>query len=321
MRLAASLATFALYSAAAQATQLDALAWLGKIATAARQQNYSGTFIHQVGSRVETFKIVHLRDEWGEHEKLEMLDGIPREVVRNNNEVLCFESDEKNVVVEKRKPKNTFPALLADNIGPITQYYNVKVGDTGRVTGILCQNILFEPKDNFRYRHKLCAEAASGMLLKVSTLNDTNEVVAQTAFTDLTIGGKIDKELLKPKLTGKKVVIVTDKPAQADVTSVDPNWSFTGLPPGFTNTMGFKRSLPGKEQPVNQLVFSDGMTSVSVFIEPLPGSTKAMQGLSSQGVINVYARAVEKHQITVIGEVPSATVIQIGNAITYTRKP
>lgn len=319
MRVAATIAVAALCSASAQATQLDALAWLGKITVAAHQQNYSGTYIHQVGSRVETFKIVHARDEWGEHEKLEMLDGIPREIVRNNDEVLCFESDDKNVVVEKRKPKNTFPALSAGNVGILTENYNAKLGDTGRVTGILCQNVLLEPKDSYRYRHKLCADTTSGILLKISTLNDNNEVVAQTAFTQLNIGGKIDKEQLKPKLAGKKVVIATDKPAPSDVQNIDPNWSVTALPPGFVRTMAFKRNLPGKQQPVNQLVFSDGLASVSVFIEPLGSNAKPFQGLSSQGVINVYAKTLENHQITVLGEVPGSTVMLIGKAVAYNR--
>lgn len=319
MRIAVSLAITALCSAAAQASQLEAVAWLGKVSTAGHQQNYSGTYIHQVGSRMETFKIVHSRDEWGEHEKLEMLDGVPREVVRNNNEVLCFESDDKNVVVEKRKPRNTFPTLLAGNAGALTENYTIKLGDTGRVTGLLCQHILLEPKDQYRYRHKLCADTASGILLKISTLNDNNEVVAQTAFTQISIGGKIDKEQLKPKLDGKKVVIATDKPSLSDAQNADPNWNITTLPPGFTRTMAFKRTLPGKDQPVNQLVYSDGLASVSVFIEPLSGTTKPFQGLSNQGVINVYARTLENHQITVLGEVPSGTVTLIGKAVVYNR--
>lgn len=317
MKAAAAFAVAALCSTAAQATQLDAIAWLAKITLAAQQLNYSGTYIHQVGSRMETFRIAHSRDEWGEHERLEMLDGLPREVVRNNNEVLCFEGDEKNVVVEKRRPRLTFPALVAGNVGALTETYTVRVGDTGRVTGLLCQHILLEPKDGYRYRHKLCADTATGMLLKISTLNEANEVLTQTAFTQLAIGGKIDKEQLRPKLTGKKVVIATERPATGENQNADPNWNVPALPPGFVRTMAFKRNLPGKDQPVNQLVFSDGLASVSVFIEPLTGSAKAFQGLSSQGVINVFAKTLENHQVTVLGEVPSATVSLIGKAVTF----
>ena len=301
----------------AQAAQPEGAAWLRKIADAAQQQNYSGTYIYQYGNRVETFKITHLYDERGEHEKLEVLDDTPREIVRNNDEVLCFEGDSSAVVVEKRKFRKIFPALLPNQSNTLLDNYQVRMGEVGRVTGIPCQNILLDPKDSYRYRHRLCADSASGMLLKASMLNDKNEVLAQTVFTQLVIGGKIDKEQLKPKLSGRKVVLGADKGALSEAQRPDPAWSVSALPPGFASILAVKRTMPGKEHPFNQLVYSDGLATVSVFIEPLSAALKAVQGLSSQGIINVYARVVDDHQVTVLGEVPATTVSQIGNAVVH----
>lgn len=311
--------------APAQAAQPDsstganAIAWLHKIAGAAHEQNYAGTYIHQHGNHVETFKIVHLRDSRGEHEKLEVLDDAPREIVRNNGEVLCFEGDAQSVVVEKRKLRNTFPALLPSQVNALLDNYAVKMGDSGRVTGIACQNIVLEPKDNLRYRHKLCADNITGMLLKASTLNDRNEVVAQTAFTQIVIGGKIEPIQLKPKLSGRKVVISSGNPMINDAEGSAMAWSVSQLPPGFTKIMSVKRMLPGKDSPVSHLVFSDGLATLSVFIEPLAGIAKPMQGLSNRGVIHIYARIVDDHQVTVLGEVPAATVMQTGNSVVYAK--
>jgi sigma-E factor negative regulatory protein RseB len=301
----------------AHAAPPDAVSWLRKIADAATQQNYAGTYIYQYGNRVETFKITHLYDERGEHEKLEVLDDIPREIVRNNGEVLCFEGDAGAVVVEKRKFRKLFPALLPSQINSLLENYQIRMGDTGRVTGILCQRITLDPKDNYRYRHSLCADTASGLLLRASMINDRGEVLAQTTFTQLDIGGKIDKEQLKPKLSGRKMVIHSDKAVVTDAQQFDAAWNVTQLPAGFTRTMAVKRTMQGKEHPVNQLVFSDGLATVSVFIEPMAVLAKPVQGASSQGVINVYSRAVDGHQVTVLGEVPAATVAQIGNAVTH----
>lgn len=294
----------------------NAAAWLRKIADAAHEQNYVGTYIYQHGSHVETFKIVHLYDSRGEHEKLEVLDDTPREIVRNNGEVLCFEGDAQSVTVEKRKFRNAFPTLLPSQVDTLLENYAVKMGEAGRVTGTPCQNIVLEPKDNLRYRHKLCADIATGMLLKASTLNDQNEVVAQTAFTQITIGGKIDKAQLKPKLSGRKVVISSGNP-MADDMEGSPSWNVSQQPPGFARVMAAKRMLPGKDSPVSHLVFSDGLATVSVFIEPVAGMAKPMQGLSNQGVVHIYAKTMDGHQITVLGEVPAATVMQIGNSIVH----
>ena len=301
----------------AQAAQPEGVAWLRKIADAAQQQNYSGTYIYQYGNRVETFRITHLYDERGEHEKLEVLDGAPREIVRNNEEVLCFEGDASAVVVERRKFRKIFPALLPAQVNTLLDNYQVRLGEMGRVTGIPCQNILLEPKDTYRYRHRLCADSVSGMLLKASMLNDKNEVLAQTAFTQLAIGGKIEKEQLKPKLTGRRVVLGPDKSMVTEAQRADPAWSVAALPPGFAATLAVKRNVPGKERPFDQLVYSDGLATVSVFIEPLSAAMKPVQGSSSQGIINVFAKVVDEHQVTVMGEVPAATVIQIGNAVVH----
>lgn len=301
----------------AHAAPPDAVSWLRKMANAAIQQNYSGTYIYQSGNRVETFKITHLYDERGEHEKLEVMDDTPREIVRNNGEVLCFEGDAGAVLVEKRKFRKLFTALMPSQINSLLENYQIRIGDTGRVTGILCQRINLDPKDNYRYRHSLCADSSSGLLLRASMLNEKGEVLAQTTFTQLAIGGKIDKEQLKPKLSGRKVVIHSDKGVVTDAQQFDPAWSVSPLPPGFAKVMAVKRTMQGKEYPVNQLVFSDGLASVSVFIEPLAGLDKPVQGASSQGMINVYARVLDDHQVTVVGEVPAATVLQIGNAVVH----
>lgn len=294
----------------------DAIAWLRKIAGAAREQNYTGTFIYQHGNHVEVFKITHLHDSKGEHEKLEVLDDKPREIVRNNNEVLCFEGNNQSAIVEKRKFRNAFPELLPSQVDTLLNNYSVKMGDVGRVTGISCQNIVLEPKDNLRYRYKLCADNATGMLLKVSTLNDKGEVMAQTAFTQIAIGGKIDKAQLKPKLSGRKVMISNGK-FMADETEDSPSWSVPQLPSGFAKVMAVKRMLPGKVLPVSHMVFSDGLAAISVFIEPLGGTEKPMLGLSNRGVINVYAKILNGHQITVLGEVPAATVTQTGISVIH----
>ncbi len=299
----------------AHAEQTEGVAWLHKIADAAQQLNYSGTYIYQYGNRVETFKIAHLHDERGEHEKLEVLDDTPREIVRNNDEVLCFEGDTSSVVVEKRKFRKIFPALLPSQVNTLLDNYQVKIGKIGRVTGIPCQYIILDPKDNYRYSHRLCADSASGMLLKASMLNEKHEVLAQTAFTQLVIGGKIDKEQLKPKLTGRKVVLNTDKAVVSDIRQSEKSWNVSALPPGFTRILALKRTMPGKAHPFNQLVYSDGLATVSVFIEPLSASVKPVQGSSSQGIINVYAKVLDDYQVTVLGEVPAATVSQIGNSV------
>jgi sigma-E factor negative regulatory protein RseB len=299
------------------AQQLDGLGWLKKVAAAAHQSNYTGTFIYQYGSHVETTRIVHLKDETGEHEKLESLDGPPREIVRSNDEVLCYQADSTSVVVEKKKLGKSFPALLPGQLGSIAENYYIRLGEQDRVAGYPCQVIVLEPKDRFRYRQKFWAENASGLLLKAVTMTEKNEVVDQISFTQVTIGGQIDRELLKPKLAGRKVIIQSEQLDPAEQKKSESAWVIAKLPPGFEKVATTRRLMPGKDKPVTHMVFSDGLAALSVFIEPIQSSAKPAQGLSKLGGLHMYSRPVANHQVTVLGEVPAETVMQVGNSIGY----
>lgn len=303
---------------AESAQEGEALHWLQKAAAAARQMNYSGVFIHRYGNHVETSRITHAVDGSGEHEKLEALDGPPREVIRNDGQVLCYLPDNKTVITEKRRARKAFPALLPSRVGGLGENYQIKMGAQERVGGHDCRLIIIEPRDAFRYGHVLCAENKTALLLKASLVNQKHETVEQFSFTHLDIGGKIEKSQLLPRLAGKSAA--RDNPAQVEELAPDTGWVVKQPPPGFTKVMEMKRTMAGKKSPVNHLVLSDGVVAVSVFIEPWAEIANPSQGLSSQGAVNVYARRVADSQVTVLGEVPAATVMQIGNSVVYGEK-
>ena len=291
----------------------EAFALLQRMANAAHQLNYVGSFVYQHGQRMETSHITHMKDARGEHEKLVMLDGKRRQVFRNDEVVYCFLSDEKTVMVDKRRLKRTFPALIPTQLSELNEFYDVKVDGQGRVAGRDSVQIVLTPKDSYRYGHRLWSDSQTGLLLKASTWNEQNELVDQFFFSDIKIGIPIDPKEVKPALRGKKLVRSTGEDL-SQTLPIDPGWDIAP-PPGFKRTMASKRVLPGARMPVNHVVFSDGLAAVSVFIEPT--SNKTVPGLSSQGAVQVYTRIVDNHQVTVLGEVPQVTVMKIGDAINF----
>lgn len=308
---------FAQTTLADGAPSMDALGWLQKTAAAAHRLNYVGTFVYQRNNRTETSRITHLADEAGEHEKLEVLDGPPREIIRNNDEVLCYLPDSKTVTLNKLKAGKSFPALLPSQFHGVGENYLVKLGERERVAGHECQVITLESNDAFRYGHRICADIATGLPLKAVVMNEKNDLVDQFFFTQITIGGMIDRNQFKPSAALKKV---GHDAAQGEVMPPDANWIVAQAPPGFRKILEMKRRLPGKKAAVNHVVFSDELAAVSVFIEPQASAEKPVQGLSSQGAIHVYGKSVASHQVTVLGEVPAITVMQIGNSIAYKGK-
>lgn len=307
---------------------LRAQSWLKKIQSAAQKLNYSGTFVYQQGSQMRTSRITHLLDGRNEIEKLEILDGKPREYVRNNDEVTCYVPETKTLLVEKRVTHDVFPAILATNPTDLAEFYNVRTDETGRVAGHDCQAIVLEPKDRLRYGYKLWAEKATGLLLRAQTLNEKREVVEQISFTQISIGN-IDRNKVRPSFSN-----TTGWRQESAVMSQGSlsGWTVKSLPPGFKKIREVKRMVSdasasglaattlqsaaqSSQREVSQMVFSDGLAAISVFIEP--GSQSRTEGSLQQGALNIVGKRQGDFWLTIVGEVPSAAIRQVANSIEF----
>jgi sigma-E factor negative regulatory protein RseB len=303
--------------AAAPSPGDDGVAWLKKMASAARKLNYSGTFVYHHAGRGETSRIVHfVNAAGGEFERLETIDGPQREVIRTNDQVTCYLPGTKTVIIEKRSARR-FPALLPEQLGGVADSYTVRVTGQDRVAGFDCKVVSLEPRDKLRYGHQFCAETASGLLLRARTLNERSEPLESFVFTELKIGGSFSRDQVKSKYAGKSKdwKVDTSSLVLSDV-SADTGWVLKNRPAGFRKLTELKRSIAGRAAMVSQIVYSDGLAAVSVFIEPLP-KAQPPQSLSHQGSVNIYVRRISDHMVTVLGETPAATVMQIANSLEF----
>jgi sigma-E factor negative regulatory protein RseB len=292
----------------------DAMAWLKKIATASRHFNYAGTFVYQHGRQMETSRIAHMSDASGEYEKLETLDGSPREIIRNNENVTCYLPESKTVIIEKRTSRQ-FPALLPDQLTGITDNYVVTKGGQDRVAGYDCQIIALEPKDNLRYGHMYCADLASGLALRARTVNEKGGMVDMFVFTQLVIGAGVSRDMLKSRFAGLSNSWHIDRAAlDRSESAADSGWVLKTPLAGFKKLTEVKRSIPGRATPVSHIVYSDGLAAVSVFVEPMSKSPPS-PGATYQGAVNMYVKSAADQVVTVVGEAPANTVKQIAESI------
>ena len=313
-RAAAALLAFsaAQFPAFAEAQSPEALGWLRRIHEASQKLSYAGTFVYQRGGRAETSRIA--RDAQADIERLEVLDGVPREIVRTRDAVRCYLPDSRVVKVDRRSADRSFPALLPERVGTLARYYDIELGGKERVAGFESQTVLLTPKDNLRYGYRLYADAKSGMLLKAVTVDAKGETVEQFSFTQLAIG-PVTREQVTPRHKARewRVEDARTEPARL------PGWVLSAELPGFRKVIELKRRI-GASRPVGQMVYSDGLAAVSVFIEPMDGGGDPVQtGTASLGAVNIYTREVANHRVTVVGEAPAASVQRIGNAVEYRR--
>lgn len=312
---ALSLCAFLAPSQAMAEAPGDPLSWLGRVASAGQRLNYSGTFIYQSGRNFETSRIVHMVDASGEYERLEVLDGSPREVIRSNGEVRCVLPDQKVVIVDRPGGKRTFPSRLPASFTALAENYRIRKGEIGRVAGLDTQLIVLEPKDDLRYGHMLWAELESGLLLKARMVDESGEIIEQFTFSDVSIGGDIDPEALKPRYHKDGEWKVVDAHGK-EVPREETGWVLSAPLPGFALTSIMRRPLGRDRGEALHLLYSDGLASISVFIEPVEvGITPIGLGPLATGAINIYKRSVDGHLVTALGEVPLHAVQRLGEGI------
>ncbi|HTS52653.1 MAG TPA: MucB/RseB C-terminal domain-containing protein [Burkholderiales bacterium] len=315
VRLLPSLVLLHLWVGAAFAETLqetEALVWLQKIANAARQLNYAGTFVYQHGDHVESSRITHFVDRAGECEKLETLDGPKREIIRTDDEILTLDGEHHVVKRERRTRRNSFPALLPDQLSHLTEHYQLRKGDQERIAGYDAQALVLEPRDGFRYGHKLWADVNTGLLLKARMLDERGHVVEQSVFTQLSIGSGVTRPSFGPLPPEWR----REQQGPDSAAPADTGWIVKDQPAGFRKIIEMRRLKAGTQTPVAHLVYSDGLAAVSVFIEPLPTTRKVQEGLTRQGAVNIYTRPLPDQLVTVLGEAPAVTVMQMANSVT-----
>jgi len=295
----------------------DGMALLRKIYLATEKLSYTGTFVYQQGDRTETSRITRVTGPGGDIERVEVLDGMPREIVRTRDTVRCYLPESQTVKVERRVDQRAFPGLLPEQISDLMRNYDITRGKTLRIAGYDCESVVLTPKDDLRYGYKLWADANSGMLLKARTFNRKGEIVEQFTFAQFAIGN-VSRDQARTRHSVQSWRIEDAAVAPANLARA--GWSVNPALPGFRRVAEVTRML-GEARPVGQMVYSDGMAAVSVFIEPVAGRAETVRpGLSSLGAFHIYTREVANHIVTVVGEAPAASVQRIANTVEF-RQP
>ncbi|MCL2876573.1 MAG: MucB/RseB C-terminal domain-containing protein [Betaproteobacteria bacterium] len=289
---------------------VDPLAWLDRIGKASRQLNYVGTFSYQTGWRTETSRIVHRYANGEESERMEVLDGSPREVIRKGKEVRCVLPAQRSVIIGQAVSRSSFPGRLPQNHAELTGNYRVRLGDVERVAGHEAQKLVLDPRDELRFGHVLWVEMQSGLLLKSQVLDAKGEVVEQFVFSDVRIGGKVGDEMLMPRVKVDADWRIVDVGGDSE-TLLKTQWILRDTLPGF-ELMAVMRHRSGGAL---QMVFSDGLAAISIFIEPAEAGVEARGAYPGGGAVNVFERDAGGHRITVLGEAPAPLVQRAAEAI------
>lgn len=301
----------------AWAGDADARAWLERMTRALATRSYEGKFFHLSASRSDSMWIIHSVADGKVSERLVALDNSGREIIRTESELICYLPDQRTVLVEKRGDRQSLLSSLPTYSAQLESHYSIETGPATKVLGRHTQLILVQPRDQYRYGYRLWLDKKTAMPLKSQLCDARGNVIEQILFAELQLRDDIPPERLKPGVdaTGFKWV---KQDAQAPRTPLARmGWYVVRLPAGFTLRTARIQRLEGSQQSIRHLVYSDGLASVSVFIEPRAAQgQRPGQGLAKLGSAFAYSRPMDGHQVTAVGEVPAATVEAIATNVT-----
>jgi len=307
-------------AAAAGASGLDAEAWLARLNTAAAESNYSGTMVFTAGGGlVSSSRVAHVCQGDQIYERVEALDGHQHRVYRHNETVHSVWPHKKIVVVEQ---KAATPSLVSTRrrVEPrALAHYTLSVKGSSVVAGRTARVLLLTPRDELRFAQRLLADEATGLLLRADVIDTHGRVLESSAFSDVTIGGRGDAKAVLEGMTPAGYQVMPS--ARQAVDWATQGWRLKAPVPGFELVGSVQRPglSRGSDAPALQVMFSDGLSYVSLFIEPWREPAHPQALAAEMGATHTLMQRVGDHWITAMGDVPRQTLEHLIDALEQRR--
>ncbi len=284
--------------------------WLQRMHEASRRRAYIGTLVVSSDGAMSSARVWHICDGRQQMERVEALTGTPRSTFRRNDEVITFSPQSRVAVVEKRESLGLFPQLLKSPDAAIEQFYGASMQGSERVAGFEADVVQLQPRDGWRFGYRIWSEKKTGLMVKLQTLDGQGRVLEQVAFSELQLDVPVSMDKLK-RMMGATDGYRLEKPALVKTTPQAEGWKLAQEVPGFRSMSCYRRPAPAGGDAL-QWVFSDGLATVSVFIEPYDPRRHAQEGQQAMGATHALVQRGRgtgaAWWLTLVGEVPPQTL-------------
>ena len=295
-------------SAAALAERVDPNDLLNRMGTAVQITSYEGTVIRIQDGKAEALKVIHTVTDGVIREKVVAQEGNGLEIIRNGNEVHCILPDSKSVLVEKWDDQSTLFSTLPSSQVRFGSEYDVSIVREERVAGRQTILIAIRPHDVYRYGHRIWLDTETAFPLQTQLIGEDGTAIEQVKFADISLNKEIHASALAPSISTENFRWL-NQPSRHVKREVENSWESTDLPSGFRAVATHGETMPGSEEVVTHILYSDGLANISVFVAQQDQASSA--GPSRVGGSNSYSASIDGHRITAVGEVPAITVKQI----------
>ena len=301
--------------------------WLLRMHEGSMKRAYVGTFVVSSASgSMSSARIWHVCDGKQQMERVESLTGTPRSTFRHNDEVITFLPEAKLARSERRETLGLFPNFLKASNSPIGEFYLARQTGSDRVAGYDADVVQITPKDNLRFGYRIWSEKKSGLVVKMQTLDGDSRVLEQAAFSELQLDAPVRMDKLGQMMAntdGYKV----EKTVPVKTTALAEGWALREQVAGFQPVSCYRRpaarQAPQAGPATMQWIFSDGLASVSLFVEPYDPARHVREAMSAMGATHALAQRISDKGgdwwLTVMGEAPPATLKAFAQSLERTK--
>lgn len=296
--------------------------WLVRIHEASSRQSYAGVFVVSVEGRMSSARIWHACEGGQQVERVESLSGQPRSTFRRNEQVLTFFPERRVVLSESRESLGLFPNLLQSHPRSMAQFYEVQPMGSERVAGFMADVVQLRPQDRYRFGYRVWTEQKTSLVLKLQTLDGRGRVLEQSAFSELQLDPPVSFSSLAQMMDNTQGWHV-ETPELVKTTPQAQGWTLRSGVPGFKSMNCYKRLMaagPGvRHESTVQWVFSDGLASVSLFMEAFDPRRHLQPELQALGSTYALSHRLNQWWITAVGEVPPQTLTAFVQGLARTK--
>ncbi len=290
--------------------------WLEKMLQAASNINYQGVIIYGDSKNWNSLHISHAVIAGQEYEKMLYLTGKPREFIRQGNQLMCIHANTNVTKLNKQLTQNPVAKNFVHGLMHSQKLYHITLQGQERIAGRAAQKISLTPKDPYRYSYQLWLDTHTALMLRSDMLNK-NQLLERFQFAQIQIGIDLPKMLFKPETKGQLTTAkIANNPPKDQAKP--QNWQMTWLPEGFKRPPMNIDSVSRQEHGEKQM-YSDGLSSFSIFIEPTLESMPEMQQQwgATAALVKYKLHNKQLYKITIVGELPILAMQKIADAIHF----
>ena len=290
--------------------------WLkiSEASKASHDLNYSGIISTTDSNQdIQSTKMIHVNHEGEEFLKIEKIDGADNLLLMHEADAVIYDNDQNKILIKKKKDAHLFPNIFPSNLDKLKDSYSIGDGGAFRVAGRAAQMLVLSPIDENRYNYHLWLDKESYLPLKMMVIDNNKKVVENIAFANIEFLKSQDISWFRPNINNDIAYSINENKNIEE--TVRKFWTINDLPSGFEEVSYSAKRYAGLNAIAHQIIYSDGLSYISIFIHPVAKNQKPQVGSSKRGSSNIHAEYKKGYQILAVGAVPMQTLSYITNKV------